>query len=319
MSLRVVVTGGAGFIGSHVVEALIEAGHSVLVIDDLSSGNLDWVHKTALFWHANLLDLDLDRSAYRTSMKTFFSEPDALINMASKTFIPDCEANPEWAIQNNIIACQNALQAIPARWVIQWSSSEVYGNAQEFPIKEIHRPRPISVYATSKLAQECLAWRRKDATVTVVRMFNAFGPRETHPYIVPEIIRQAESGKIFLGNIEAKRDFTYVEDVGRAVVALLKCWPEIGRTWGIFNICSGEEQSISTIIDAAARALGRKVDMEVCADRLRERDVQRLQGDSSLFRELTGWRPSVSFEDGITRTVKWFMDNNKRWGYSDGS
>lgn len=316
MADRILVAGGAGFLGSHVVDGLLKDGRQVWVIDDLSAtfGSRCYVNEGAQLIEENV-------SKITSSTFSSIEEPfDIVINLVAMPFIPDGAHDPESCALTNVVGTATLLHFVRTRWFVQWSSSEVYGTARSPKMSESHLLRPHSFYATTKLIQEILVKEhcdRKGVVWTVLRPFNTFGPRETHPYVVPEIIRQAVSGVVELGCQTARRDFLYVEDLVRAVLAAASRGPGVfgGRT---LNIATGEDHAVYEIVKEVGRILGRELETAESVGRMRQNDVDRLTGDASEFSGLTGWKPEVGFEYGLRKTVEWFMEKGK-WVYEDGS
>lgn len=316
MAAKVLVAGGAGFLGSHIVDRLIEDGHSVFVLDDLSAtgGSERYVDKKAQ------LVVDDVRMVGPDIFSDHVQPFDAVINLVAQPFIPYGTDDPETTASINVCGTSHLLRLISTKWFIQWSSSEVYGSAQTPKMTESHPISPQSFYAATKFMQEVMVrefCEAKHVPWTVIRSFNSFGPRETHPYVIPEIIRQAVTGTIEIGNQTAKRDFIYVEDLARAVSALVACgWACAGGR--ILNLATGEDHAVYEIIEVVRRVLECEFNVVECRDRLRSNDVSRLTGDASTFSKLTGWSPEVGFVYGMRKTIEWY-NKTRKWVYEDGS
>ena len=306
---KVLVTGGAGFIGSEVVRQLSENGAIVTVLDNFLSGRESYLPCSHL---VRIVRGDIcDKPLMRNTIK----DCEIVINVAALPFIPFSYNNPEEVFRVNVMGTMNTLwEAINAKTVerfVQISSSEVYGSAKYTPMDENHPVAPSSTYAVSKLASAriaLLSCKEHDFPATVVRPFNAFGPNITQPYIVPEIIVQLlkSNGKIRLGNVESSRDFTYVTDTARAILlASVKDNVE-GE---VINVGSGRVITIRDLTHLIGSIMGIKAEILQDETRLRPMDVTRLVCDWNKAKRLLSWRPEVSLEDGLRRVIKWLKDN----------
>jgi dTDP-glucose 4,6-dehydratase len=214
---------------------------------------------------------------------------------------------------NMLKACHDS----KVKRLVHISSSEVYGPAQHVPMNEKHPLRPYSTYSVAKVAADLWAqaffWEHRLPVVTL-RPFNAFGPRESLPYFVPEMVRQClKDTTIRVGNLETSRDFTYVEDTIKAIVSAL----EIEGIGGeIINIGTGKTNKMKEILALIKKETGAE-DKQVVVDkdRLRPRDVETLVADNSKARKLLGWKPETTFEEGIRKTIQWYKSNSQTWGY----
>ncbi len=313
---NILVTGGAGFIGSSMARALLVEKAEVFVFDNYSSGSkklIAEVEDKIEQIEGNILDNDLDR---------VFSENkiDHIFHLAAEPYIPSCYERPKDFFETNANGTLNVLLAAKKSRVsrlLYFSSSEVYGSAQKTPMDESHPLNPLSTYAVSKLSAERLCYtfsHEHDFPVIIQRQFNVFGPRETHPYIIPELISNlSKTSKLKLGNISSSRDFTFVEDAVQASISLMK---EEKSTGQVFNCATGKDYTIKEIAQAIGTLLG-KNDISISTEntRLRPLDVQKLVGDSSKIKKLTGWQPKVSFKEGLQKTIDWFAENNSSWPY----
>lgn len=316
---RVLVTGGAGFVGSTLVRSLVSAGFDVTVIDSLLHGrreNVEGLGPAVRFVHADVLDED--------ALETVFGEtrPEFVYHAVGDTFVPTAYEVPRRFFRINVEGTLNVLLAA-ARWDIQRmlyiSSTEVYGISERQPMDERTPLNPANTYAVSKLAADRLCHtfvHEHRVPVIIARIFNTFGPRETLPYVIPEIIRQLHRGPdLQMGDMDARRDFTFVEDTARGLMSLLHSDLPDGEA---FNVGSGTSRSMRELVSLCAEIMGRR-DYRITQDerRLRRREIQEFRADSSLLRAATGWVPSLSLEDGLRRTIDWFRDNGSRWSYED--
>jgi len=180
---------------------------------------------------------------------------------------------------------------------------------------ENHPLRPCSTYAVSKLAADRLCYslyKEQDLPIIILRLFNTYGPRETHPYIIPELITQLDRGnRLKLGNVKARRDLTYVGDAVRGTIALMKCDGAVGE---VVNLGQGRDWSVEELAQIISRLMGRRsIQVEVEKARLRPVDVELLNCNYFKAMILFDWRPQVSLEEGLRRTIEWFRQNGNRW------
>ncbi len=299
---KVLISGGEGFIGSHVVDELNYRGYDPVVYDIFSNPHQDV-------------------RSVRT-LKQYMDGVDFVLHLAANPYIPFGYTHPHEFFDINATGTLNVLEAAKEKdvRVVYTSTSEVYGTAQD-PLKamdESHRIRPHSTYALAKYAGDglCFTYHKEhDLDVTIVRMFNNFGPRETWRYVIPEIIEQLhKSNTLYLGNIYAERDFLYVEDGARALVDVMECG---GLEGEILNCGSNSTHSIQSIAFTLGEMMrpGEEIKIKVEDWRLRPYDVDRLLCDNSKIRRLTGWAPETEFYDGLIKTVDFFRGNGEKWDY----
>jgi len=311
---KTVVTGGAGFIGSTLVRQLLKENADIIVVDNFLSGKrefLDGVKSSIQIEEMSIMDDSFQKLLEKNDV-------DFVFNLAAMPYIPDCYSKPREFFEVNslgalhlLLACKNA----GVERIIQYSTSEVYGGAQRIPMDEHHPLNPMSTYAVSKVAADRICYTmhyEQELPVIILRQFNVFGPRETHPYIIPELISQlSNSNKLRLGNVNARRDLTYVEDAARSAMALMLHKKAEGQ---VFNSGTGVDHSVREMAEQIAEVMG--VDnMEISLDesRLRPLDVERLQANYFKINHLTDWKPKTGFKEGIRKTVDWFYENNKKW------
>ncbi len=319
---RALVLGGAGFIGSAVVRRLRAARTEVVVFDNFLHGRR--AHLAGLGEGVRVVEGDLrDLPALHETLSD--ARPDFVLNCSGDTYVPSAYELPERFLSINALGTLHALQAVKARGVarmVQLSSAEVYGRAGAQPLSEDAALRPVNTYAVTKLAADCLCstfFVEHSAPVVVARIFNAYGPRETHPYVVPEIITQLRRGTsaVELGNIAATRDLTYVDDTARAVVALLASDVPQGA---VVNVGSNNAHSIEALVGMIAELAGvPEVRIRQDPRRLRARDIDAFRCDNSRLRELTGWAPEIDIHTGLKKTLEWYDEHGGRWCWEDDS
>ena len=312
---NVLVTGGAGFIGSALVRELVRKGASTIVYDNLLYGyrpHLAEVEDHIQFVYGDVLSWKLHHTIKEYQVKYVF-------HLAAEPYIPLCYDNPEKFFDINVKGTMNVLMAckiLGVKRIVHFSSSEVYGTAQYTPMDEKHPTLPLSTYAVSKLAADRLCFvfhREHNIPVLILRPFNCYGPRETQPYVIPEIIAQLSKGNtVKLGNIKAKRDFTYVEDAAKGAIAIMESNIPCGE---VINLGSNRTYSIEELAHLIGKLMGYdSVEIKIEKSRLRPLDVDMLQCDYSKVKKYTSWDPDVNIEEGLKRTVQWYKKNGK-WSW----
>ena len=308
----VVVTGAGGFIGSHVVERLIAEGARVRAmlrytsraqhgwLDALSGDAIDRTDITL----GDVRDFDAVREVMRGA--------DAVFHLAALIGIPYSYEHPQEVIDTNVIGTTNVLLAARelggVERVVLTSTSEVYGSAVRVPMDEQHPLQAQSPYSATKIAADALGLsfhRSFGLPVTIVRPFNAYGPRQSARAVIPTIISQALAGATLrLGALDTTRDFTFVEDTARGFVAVAAADAALGE---VVNLGSGTEVSIREIVAKVAGIVGRELTVEGDEQRMRpaKSEVTRLHADSSKALRLAGWHPEVPLDEGLRRTAEW--------------
>ena len=313
----VLVTGAGGFIGSHLVELLLSQGAYVRALVRYTSrgeiGCLSLLPADAAS-QVEVVPGDIrDADAVRQAV----SGCSVIYHLAALIGIPYSYAHPEEVIDTNVNGTANVLLAARAtdrvERVVLVSTSEVYGTARYVPMDEEHPLQPQSPYAATKVAADALGLsfhRSFGMPVAVARLFNAFGPRQTARAVVPAIISQALTGDdVELGAVSPTRDFTFVEDTARGLLAVGERASALGQ---VIHIGSGREVSVGEIVRLVGGVLGRELHPKAAAARLRPdaSEVSRLCADNRRARELLGWEPQVSLDEGLRRTIEW-MDRHR--------
>lgn len=304
MVQRVLITGGAGFIGSALGKHLLSKGCELHVVDDLSFGRRHLAPVSdAQFHQADIRDREAMSRIFRAV------EPQQVLHLAAVHFIPYCNAHPIEATDINIMGTLNVLDACAATKRVQQvflaSTAAVYPIANS-AMDETHATGPMDIYGITKLATERLAneFHLRTGIPTIVgRFFNAFGPNETNPHLIPEIQKQVLDGKrtLQLGNLDPKRDFIHTEDMGRAMSALL----DAGLPgYEVFNIGRGIEYSVREIVEAFERQLGEKLTIAVDPTRVRKVERMHLLADVSKLKRMTGWEPRWGIDEGVATLLK---------------
>jgi len=319
---KVLVTGADGFIGSHLVEELIDKGAHVRAYVFYNSFNTwGWIDT---FPEEKKAKLEIfagdvrDPNGVRTAMKDI----DIVFHLAALIAIPFSYHSPDTYIDTNVKGTLNIVQAakdLGISRVLVTSTSEVYGTAQYVPIDEKHPRQPQSPYSASKIGADCIAesfYRSFNTPITIVRPFNTFGPRQSARAVIPTIITQLMDGmeEIKLGDLIPTRDLLYVKDTAKAFVAIAESESLIGQDC---NIATGEEISIGDlakklidIINPSARIIGDEQRI-----RPEKSEVFRLLGSCDKLKSHTSWTRETSLDEGLRQTIEWFADTRNRSAY----
>ncbi|MCH5226480.1 MAG: SDR family NAD(P)-dependent oxidoreductase [Muribaculaceae bacterium] len=307
---NVAVTGADGFIGSHLVEALLAKGCKVKALAQYNSfNNWGWLEEIAPregldVWCGDVRDPEFCRR--------FTEGADTVFHLAALIAIPYSYIAPDSYVDTNIKGtlniCQAARQHGNQRLLVT-STSEVYGTARYVPIDEKHPRQPQSPYSATKIGADAIAlsfFNAFDLDVTVVRPFNTYGPRQSARAIIPTIITQIASGirEIKVGDLSPTRDFNYVTDTCRGFIEIA----ETPATKGLeINIATGKETSMEDVLKTISRLMDADVKWITDPQRLRpsKSEVFRLLGDNSRITSLTNWRPEISLEQGLKKTIDW--------------
>ena len=301
---EILVTGGCGFIGSEIVKQLSLIGANVTIIDNLSSGKEKYIQGLS---NVKLITADLlDNDAVRSAVK----DKEYVISNAALPFIPDSYYLPKKFFDVNVNATISLALAVikekKAKRFVHISSSEIYGTARYIPMDESHHTTPQSTYAVSKLAGERVVFtmhKEHNLPAVIIRPFNSFGPNITQPYIIPEIIRQILKGDVVkLGNLNAKRDLTYVTDTARGIILSLVKEGIVGE---VINIGSQRSYSIKELVSLISEIMRKEVTLEVDPLRFRPYDVDTLICDYERATKLLGWKPEITVREGLEKTIEW--------------
>ena len=320
---RVLVTGGAGFIGSEVVSQLLTNGYFVTILDNFSSGKKQYLPKSN-----KKLKVIKGDIRDKKSVKKAVTDQEVVIHLAALPFIPDSFYYPgdffDVNTNGSINMLWNSIKSRSVETFVHISTSEVYGSAQTVSMNENHPTTPHSTYAVSKLAGDRAAFtlhKENGFPVVIIRPFNSYGPRFTEPYIIPEIMSQIlnNSKEIILGNVRTSRDFTYVQDTASAII---KSMIEKKANGEIINVGSGTEISILNLAKKILKIAKKKTKIKYDKSRERPYDVNRLNCNNKKAKKILKWSPKISMDKGLSQTFSWATKNKisfdapfKRWYY----
>ena len=320
---RVAVTGADGFIGSHLVEALLNRGCHVRALSQYNSfNNWGWLEEIAPkegldVWSGDVRDPEFCRK--------FTEGTDTIFHLAALIAIPYSYIAPDSYVDTNIKGTLNICQAAKdhgGQRLLVTSTSEVYGTARYVPIDEKHPKQPQSPYSATKIGADAIALsfhNAFDLDVTVVRPFNTYGPRQSARAIIPTIITQIASGQreIKVGDLSPTRDFNYVTDTCRGFIDIAQASDTKGLE---INIATGKEISMADVLKTIASLM--EADVKWIRDPQRMRpsksEVRRLLGDNSLITRLTGWHPEINLEEGLAKTIEWICRPENLAKYKPG-
>lgn len=311
---RVVVTGAGGFIGSHLVERLLDLGCRVTAFVRYNSRNDDGLLQLLA---DSTQELDVVRGDVRDldTVTGVMDGVDVVFHLAALVGIPYSYVHVGEVVGVNVVGTLNVLTAAKERGVqrvVVASTSEVYGSAQSVPMDETHPKNPQSPYAASKVGSDALTrsfYAAFDLPVSIVRPFNTYGPRQSDRAIIPTIIGQALVGpEVVLGNLAPRRDFTFVTDTAEGFVSVAVSDQTIGEE---LNLGTGTDVSVGELATRVGELLGKELVVRESSERVRPAtsEVDRLLSDNARARRLTGWHPSVGLDEGLRRTIDWVRDH----------
>jgi NAD dependent epimerase/dehydratase len=319
---KVLVTGADGFIGSHLVEKLVQAGADVSAFVFYNSFNSwGWIDT----FDPNIRDaLQVVTGDIRdpSGVMKAMDGVDTVFHLAALIGIPYSYHSPYNYVQTNVTGTLNVLEAAKeknVKRVLITSTSEIYGTAREIPIKEIHPKQPQSPYSATKIGADAIAdsyFRSFDLPVTIVRPFNTYGPRQSARAIIPTIITQLLNGssEIKLGSLTPTRDLVYVSDTADGFIAVADTENLIGHE---VNIATGKEISMNDLASTLIRLINPEARIVQDQERMRpeKSEVDRLCGDHQKITDYAGWTPAYDLNKGLKETIDWFSDSENLKGY----
>lgn len=314
---KVLVTGAGGFIGSHLAERLVETGASVRALVHYNSlGSWGWLDESPVRNDIEVVAGDVcDRDSVCQAMR----DTEIVFHLAALIGIPYSYHAPVSYVRTNIEGTLNVLQSareLGVERVIHTSTSEAYGTARYVPIDEDHPLQGQSPYSATKIGADKLAEAFHlsfGLPLVTVRPFNTFGPRQSARAVIPTIITQCLTGNgVRLGNLHPTRDLNYVSNTVDGFLLAAANPEAIGRT---INLGSGREISIGDLAKLIIRLIGRPIDIDSEERRVRpdKGEVERLLADNTLARTLLGWKPAISLEEGLERTIEWIRQHRERY------
>ena len=310
------VTGADGFIGSHLTEELVRAGEKVRAFCQYNSfGHCGWVDSLPADIR-NEIEIFMGDVRDPNGVRTAMLGQERVFHLAALIAIPFSYHSPDSYVDTNIKGTLNVLNAareVGTSRIMVTSTSEVYGTAQYVPIDEKHPFQGQSPYSASKIGADRIAesfYRSFDLPVTIVRPFNTYGPRQSGRAVIPTIISQLIAGRdeIHLGKLTPTRDFNYVKDTAAGFMTIADHDNTIGLE---LNIATGEEHSIGDLANELIAQINPAARIVCDEERLRpeKSEVERLLGDATKLRELTGWAPKYTFAEGLAETIAFIREN----------
>lgn len=314
--MKALVTGADGFIGSHLVESLLDMGYEVKAFTYYNSFNtwgwLDSFPKEKLDQIEIFAGDIRDPNGVYEAMKGV----EQVFHLAALIAIPFSYHSPDSYVDTNIKGTLNVLQAakkLETSRILVTSTSEVYGTAQYVPIDELHPFQGQSPYSATKIGADRLAesfYRSFDMPISIVRPFNTYGPRQSARAVIPTIITQLLAGKeeIKLGSLTPTRDFNYVKDTANGFIEISKSTKTIGEE---INIATQQEISIGDLANEIISQINPNARIICEEERLRpeKSEVNRLLGSNAKIKKLTNWAPNYTFKEGIQETIQWIRNN----------
>jgi dTDP-glucose 4,6-dehydratase len=325
---KILVTGADGFIGSHLVELLVESGCQVRAFCLYNSfGTWGWLDHVSDYTKNNI-EIFLGDVRDPNGVKTAAKNCDLIFHLAALIGIPYSYHSPDTYIDTNVKGTLHVVQAardLGIEKIIHTSTSEVYGTAQFVPITELHPLQGQSPYSASKIGADQIAmsfYTSFNTPVSIARPFNTYGPRQSARAVIPTIITQIASGKkkINLGSLQPTRDFTYVKDTAHGFLAIAESDKSIGE---VINIGTNFEVSIAQTAELIAEMMGANVEFATDTQRIRpeKSEVERLWADNQKAKNLLNWQPVFSgidgFKRGLENTISWFLDKNNLNKYKE--
>lgn len=326
---KILVTGADGFIGSHLTEYLVQAGHDVKAFVYYNSfGSRGWLDTCAPEIQRRM-EVTAGDIRDPFAVKNAMQGCDVVLHLAALIAIPYSYTAPHSYVDTNIHGTLNVLQAareLSVQKVVHTSTSEVYGTAQFVPITEEHPLQGQSPYSASKIAADQMAYAycsSFDLPVAVIRPFNTYGPRQSTRAVIPTVITQIASGSrvIKLGATDPTRDFNYVEDTVRGFVAVAESDSAVGE---VVNIGSNYDISIGDTVKLIAEIMNAAIEIETDQMRIRPKnsEVERLRADNTKARRLTAWEPMYAgpegLKKGLEKTIAWFVNPENLKQYHPG-
>ena len=311
----VMVTGAGGFVGSHLIEALVQKGVKVKAFVHYNSRNdwgmLEWIDRKV----SDQIEVVSGDIRDSDCVRKIIKDQEIVFHLAALIGIPYSYVNPLDVAETNIQGTLNLLLAAKESGIekfIHTSTSEVYGTAQYVPMDEKHPINPQSPYAASKASADQLAlsfYYTYELPVGIIRPFNIYGPRQSARSVIPSIIMQAlTKDEIKIGSLTTSRDLTYVTDSVKGFIQFAECQETTGEE---VNLGSENEVSLKHLIELVERNLNKKVKIVQDKERIRpeKSEVEKLVSSSEKAKKLFEWKPEIGMDQGIQKTITWIKDN----------
>jgi NAD dependent epimerase/dehydratase len=314
---KVLVTGAAGFIGSHLAERLVALGANTRAfVHYNSSGSWGWLDQSSV---RDQIEVVLGDVRDRESIDVAMKKVDVVFHLAALIAIPYSYDAPLSYVRTNVEGTLNVLQSARSQGVgriVHTSTSEVYGTARSVPISEEHPLQGQSPYSASKIGADKIAESFHlsfDLPVVTVRPFKTYGPRQSARAVIPTIVTQALSqSEIRLGNLEPTRDLNFVTDTVEGFIKAAESNNAVGE---VINLGTGREISIGALAQTILQTMGKKIPVVSESQRVRPEnsEVERLCAENRKARELLGWQPQFSLEEGLVKTIEWLRENHEQY------
>lgn len=307
---KIIVTGGAGFLGSHVVKLLLEKDYHVVIVDDFSNGKMLHLKNVENNPHLKIISANITN---KNEINDAFTDCKIIIHLAVLC-LRESIRDPHHVndvIVNGTLNCLDLAKENNVELFLNCSSSEVYGSAKYIPMNEDHPLQPETPYAASKVAQDMLVFsygRTYGLPWTTIRPFNMYGPNSHwqgyRGELIPKMIVRAMNNEplVIFGEGNQTRDFLYVEDAAKALLSVVENQSCLNRS---INFCTGRETSIRRIAELICKEFSLNIGQYIINQPSRPGDVMRHLGDNSKFEEIFGYTSLVNIEEGIHKTIKW--------------
>lgn len=313
---KVLITGSEGFIGSHLTERLVEKGAEVTALVQYNSfNNWGWIDSFDKNIKDSIKVVTGDIREY-DGIKRIIKGQEVVFHLAALIAIPYSYLSPMAYVRTNVEGTTNVLEACRdygVEKIVHTSTSETYGSALYVPIDEKHPMQGQSPYSASKIGADKIAesyYKSFNLPVATIRPFNTYGPRQSARAVIPTVISQIISGKsqISLGSMTPTRDFNYVKDTVEAFIKVAESEKAIGE---VLNASSNYEISIYNLVKKIIELLNKNIEIICDEERIRPEnsEVNRLWGDNTKIKELTGWVPRYSLDKGLLETINWIKNN----------
>lgn len=319
----VLITGGAGFIGSHLAKKYVQEGYLTKVLDDFSSGKVNNINELFNFRNFKLIKGDVTK---KEVVQEAVKGVDVVYHLAAQVHVDRSIIEPESTFAVNTLGTLNILEAAlqsDVEIIIYASSSEVYGSAQQVPMNESHPLNPGSPYAASKAAADrmCFAYHNTyKLPVTIIRCFNTYGPRQSdigYAAAIPQFIRRVLQGlpPIIYGDGKQTRDYMYIQDAVKAYDLLLQSHQKLlGKA---VNFGTGNELNISELARSVIRLCGQEKHLQPVHVAERPGEVKRLCADTTLAKQELGFKPEYDIEKGLSELIEWYKQGRyEEWRYT---